>query len=99
MNSVSASRLRSGRSTSHSISAAMAIMRATDIKQAVAAAEGREMTLTVWRDGETFDSTMTARRRDIPADDGLKADLHGIGFWCGWRLFDGLKADLHGIGL
>ncbi|MEM5468144.1 RIP metalloprotease RseP [Celeribacter marinus] len=41
-----------------------------ELRDAVAAAEGREMTLTVWRDGETFDSTMTARRRDIPADDG-----------------------------
>ncbi|WP_417242745.1 RIP metalloprotease RseP [Celeribacter sp.] len=41
-----------------------------ELRDAVAAAQGKEMTLTVWRDGETFESTMTARRRDIPADGG-----------------------------
>ncbi|WP_417258771.1 RIP metalloprotease RseP [Celeribacter sp.] len=41
-----------------------------ELRDVVAAAEGNEMTLTVWRDGETFESAMTARRRDIPADGG-----------------------------
>ncbi|WP_417269855.1 RIP metalloprotease RseP [Celeribacter sp.] len=41
-----------------------------ELRDVVAAAEGNEMTLTVWRNGETFESAMTARRRDIPADGG-----------------------------
>jgi regulator of sigma E protease len=36
----------------------------------VAASEGRPLTLTLWRAGETLEVTLTARRTDIPAEGG-----------------------------
>ncbi|SFI76167.1 RIP metalloprotease RseP [Celeribacter neptunius] len=45
-----------------------------DLQDYVMGHDGAEMTLTVWRDskagGETFETTLEPRRRDIPADDG-----------------------------
>lgn len=41
-----------------------------DLQDTVKAKDGAEMTLEVWREGETFESTLSARRRDLPLPDG-----------------------------
>ena len=42
----------------------------TQLPDLVAATEGKPITLTIWRQGETFDATMTPRRRDLPLAEG-----------------------------
>ncbi|PTE13852.1 RIP metalloprotease RseP [Pseudogemmobacter blasticus] len=42
----------------------------TDIQDVVFNSDGKPVPLTVWRAGETFDLTLTPRRRDIPLADG-----------------------------
>ncbi len=41
-----------------------------DLRQAVAASDGAELTLEVWRDGETSELTLTPRRMDLPLQEG-----------------------------
>ncbi|MFT6168154.1 MAG: regulator of sigma E protease [Celeribacter sp.] len=41
-----------------------------DLQDAVKAKEGADMTLSVWRAGETFDVTLAALPRDLPLPDG-----------------------------
>ncbi|GAA3876089.1 RIP metalloprotease RseP [Celeribacter arenosi] len=40
------------------------------LQDIVAAAAGQPVTLTIWRDGESFDTTLKARSRDLPVADG-----------------------------
>jgi regulator of sigma E protease len=40
------------------------------LRDAVGASDGAAMTLTVWRDGETLDLSLTPRRADLPLPDG-----------------------------
>ncbi|MBF9060737.1 RIP metalloprotease RseP [Rhodobacterales bacterium HKCCSP123] len=40
------------------------------LREAVAAAEGTPLTLTIWRDGETMDVTLSPRRTDLPLPEG-----------------------------
>lgn len=42
----------------------------TQLPDLVAATNGQPITLTVWRAGQTFDLTMTPRRRDLPLPEG-----------------------------
>lgn len=42
----------------------------SDLQDVVFNSEGQPVPLTVWRDGQTFDLTLTPRRRDIPTADG-----------------------------
>ncbi len=42
----------------------------TDLQDVVFNSDGQPVPLTVWRAGETFDLTLTPRRRDVPAADG-----------------------------
>lgn len=51
----------------------------TDLQDVVFNSEGKPVPLTVWRDGETFDLTLTPRRRDVPTEDG-------VGFETKWLL-------------
>jgi regulator of sigma E protease len=41
-----------------------------EMRTAVGASDGKPVKLTVWRDGKTFDVTMTPQRRDVPKDGG-----------------------------
>jgi len=41
-----------------------------DLRSAVAVGGGATLTLSVWRDGTTFDVTLTPRRTDLPDGDG-----------------------------
>ncbi len=41
-----------------------------EISPMVDAANGTPVALTIWRDGETFDLTLTPRRRDLPTAEG-----------------------------
>lgn len=41
-----------------------------DLREKVAAARGTPIALTVWRDGEVFERSLTAREMDIPDGDG-----------------------------
>jgi regulator of sigma E protease len=41
-----------------------------ELREAVAAAEGSPLTLTIWRDGEAMDVTLTPRRTDLPLPEG-----------------------------
>ena len=42
----------------------------TQLRDIVGASGGNPLTLAVWRDGESFDATLTPIRRDIPKSDG-----------------------------
>ncbi len=42
----------------------------SDLQQVVFGSGGKPVTLTVWRDGTTFEETLTPRRRDLPTPDG-----------------------------
>jgi regulator of sigma E protease len=46
------------------------IITFTDLQDVVFNSDGQPVPLTVWRAGETFDLTITPRRRDIPLPDG-----------------------------
>lgn len=41
-----------------------------ELPEIVEATAGRTITLTLWRDGQTFDVTMSPRRRDLPLPEG-----------------------------
>ncbi|WP_417248845.1 RIP metalloprotease RseP [Celeribacter sp.] len=41
-----------------------------DLQEVVEQSDGAAITLTVWRDGESFETELTPRRRDIPLVDG-----------------------------
>jgi regulator of sigma E protease len=59
-----------------------------EIPPIVAGMEGKPLLVSVWRNGETFDLTLTPRRRDLPTEDG--------GFETRWLigLTSGLAVDL-----
>jgi regulator of sigma E protease len=40
------------------------------LRDVVGASEGRALNLTIWRDGKSFDTTLTPTRRDLPNADG-----------------------------
>jgi regulator of sigma E protease len=42
----------------------------SQVQDVVGGSAGRELTLTVWRGGKTFDTTLTPRRSDLPTADG-----------------------------
>ncbi len=42
------------------------------VQAAAQAGNGAPMALTVWRDGSTYDVTLTPRKRDLPTDDGFE---------------------------
>lgn len=42
------------------------------IVEIVPAAEGKDLAIKVWRDGDTVDLTMAPRRQDLPTDDGFE---------------------------
>lgn len=42
----------------------------SQLQSAVAATDGGDVTLTVWRAGETFETTLSPRRRDLPLAEG-----------------------------
>ena len=58
----------------------------TEMRDLVGASDGRELRLTVWRAGETFDTMLTPRRMDLPRPEGgfetrwLIGLTGGIGF-------------------
>ena len=41
-----------------------------DLREVVGGSDGRELTLGIWRGGETMDVALTPRRQDIPTSDG-----------------------------
>lgn len=41
-----------------------------EVRTAVGASDGKSLQFKVWRDGTTFDATMTPQRRDLPKDGG-----------------------------
>ncbi|WP_172295160.1 RIP metalloprotease RseP [Pseudoruegeria sp. HB172150] len=41
-----------------------------DLRTAVGESDGGEMVMTVWRDGETFEASLTPKRMDLPLADG-----------------------------
>ncbi|MEO0989661.1 MAG: RIP metalloprotease RseP [Pseudomonadota bacterium] len=41
-----------------------------ELRTAVAASDGRDLNLTVWRAGDTLDVTLAPKRTDLPAEDG-----------------------------
>ncbi|MBN2630616.1 MAG: RIP metalloprotease RseP [Rhodobacteraceae bacterium] len=47
-----------------------ALVSFTQLRDIVGASEGRSLTLTVWRAGQTFDTTLTPRRMDLPLPEG-----------------------------
>jgi regulator of sigma E protease len=47
----------------------VAIAVYSELVDIVKGSQGKPITLTVWRAGETFDATMTPRRRDVPLAD------------------------------
>ncbi len=47
-----------------------ALVAFDELREAVVASEGNPLTLTIWRDGETFDVTLTPRSMDLPRADG-----------------------------
>lgn len=57
------------------------IVTFTDLQDVVYGSEGKPVPLTIWRDGQTFDLTLTPRKRDILDDNGgFKTEwLIGIG--------------------
>ncbi len=57
----------------------------SDLQDVVFGSGGAPVTLTVWRDGQTFDETLTPRRRDLPKSDGS-------GFETNWMM--GIAAGL-----
>lgn len=59
----------------------------TQLPALVEAAGGQPIPLTVWRDGETFDLSLTPRRRDLPTADGGFETRWLIGL-SGGMLFD-----------
>ncbi len=42
----------------------------SQLRQMVGKSDGSAITLTIWRDGDTFDVTLTPRRVDLPLSDG-----------------------------
>ncbi|MGX9354041.1 RIP metalloprotease RseP [Roseobacteraceae bacterium S113] len=50
----------------------------SELKEIVESSDGRDLALTVWRDGDTLDLVMTPRRVDEPTADG--------GFQTQWRI-------------
>ena len=46
------------------------IVSFADLREKVGASEGAPVRLSIWREGETFDATLTPRRMDLPLADG-----------------------------
>ena len=44
----------------------------SQVQEAAQASNGEPLALTVWRDGENYDVTLTPRKRDIPTDNGFE---------------------------
>lgn len=55
------------------------VPRFVDLQEVVRSGEGAPITLTVWRDGKTFDATLTPRPRPIPGEDGGLETAYLIG--------------------
>ncbi|MGB3316608.1 MAG: RIP metalloprotease RseP [Albidovulum sp.] len=55
------------------------VPRFIDLQEVVRAGKGAPITLTVWRDGKTFDATLTPRPRPIQAEDGGLETAYLIG--------------------
>lgn len=53
--------------------------RFNDLQTIVRAGAGAPVTMTVWRDGETFETTLTPRPRPIPTEDGGLETAYLIG--------------------
>jgi len=61
----------------------------TQVQEIVKAAEGRELALTIWRNGETMDVTLSPRRVDVPVAGGFETRwLMGI---AGRLFFDEMR--------
>jgi len=50
-----------------------------EVREMAQESKGAPMALTIWRNGETMDVTLTPRKRDIPTEDGFES-LWLIGF-------------------
>jgi len=50
----------------------VAVTSFAELPPIIAASGGAPVALQVWRDGETFDLTLTPRRRDLPTEDGFE---------------------------
>jgi len=48
----------------------MPVFAFEQLREIVGGSDGRALTLTVWRDGETLEKTMTPRRMDLPLQEG-----------------------------
>ena len=55
------------------------VPRFIDLQEVVRSGEGAPITLTVWRDGKTFDATLTPRPRPIQGEDGGLETAYLIG--------------------